>query len=60
MNEITINPSLRNVLNELGMIVSNKKKVLIVENIYLKTTRRKNTYQNKKLNKMTHTIPYVR
>jgi len=60
MNEITINPSLRNALNKLGTIVSNKKKVLVVENIYLKTTRRKNTYQNKKLNKMTHTIPYVR
>ena len=52
--------SLRNALNKLGTIVSNKKKVLVVENIDLKATKRKSTYQNKKLNKITHTIPYAR
>ena len=31
-----------------------------MEKIDLKTTKRKSTYQNKKLNKITHTIPYAR
>ena len=52
--------SLRNALNQLGQIVSNKKKILVVENIDLKSARRKSTYRDKKLNKVIHLIPYAR
>ena len=49
--------SLRNALNQLGQIVSNKNKILVVENIDLKLARRKSTYRDKKLNKVIHLIP---
>ena len=52
--------SLRNALNQLGQIVSRKKKILVVENIDLKSARRKSTYRDKKLNKVIHFIPYAR
>ena len=52
--------SLRNALNQLGQIVSSKKKILVVENIDLKSARRKSTYRDKKLNKVIHLIPYAR
>ena len=52
--------SLRNALIQLCEIVSNKKKILIVEDIDLKSVRRKSTYKNKKLNRIIHLIPYAR
>ena len=52
--------SLRNTLIQLCKIVVSKKKILIVEDIDLKSVRRKSTYRDKKLNRVIHLIPYAR
>ena len=52
--------SLRNALNELGEIVTKKKKILVVEDIDLKSARRKSSYRDKRLNKVIHLIPYAK
>ena len=52
--------SLRKALDQLGEIVSHKKKILVVEDIDLHSARKKSTYRNKKLNKIIHLIPYAK
>ena len=52
--------SLRQALNQVGLLVSKKNKILVVEKLDTSTSKRKSTYRDKKTNRIFHMFPYAR